>query len=89
VAAVMAAYRAAADRDPAAMHARARAVLGLRAGLAPAMREQMLTLAMAGAAGEGDRPAVRALEREFATAFPVTGEQAVVRRFLLAWAATP
>jgi hypothetical protein len=86
VAAVMAAYHAAASRDARAMHAHARAVLESRADFAPALRQQMLTMAMSGAAGAGDRAAVVALDRAFGGAFPDTGDDAEVRRFLVAWA---
>jgi predicted membrane-bound spermidine synthase len=89
VQAIMAAYRAAARRDAVAMRARAVAVLGLDAGLAPELREQMLVIAMSGAAGQKDRDGVRVLERRFGGALPAGDRYADLRRFLLAWADAP
>jgi hypothetical protein len=83
--AVMAAYRAAAQRDAAAMRANAVEVLELDAGLAAGMREQMLVIAMLGAAGERDMPGLRALDRRYGGALPLDDEMGRVRQFLLAW----
>jgi predicted membrane-bound spermidine synthase len=85
VVAIMAAYRAAAERDAVAMQSRARAVLALDAPLALEMRQQMLTIAMTGAAARHDRQAVVALEREFGRDLPAQDDYALVRRFLAAF----
>ncbi|MEO8161039.1 MAG: hypothetical protein ABI588_06440, partial [Arenimonas sp.] len=85
--AVMAAYRATALRDAPAMHSLGREVLALHVGLATQMREQMLVIAMAGAAGDHDFAQVAALDRKFGGALPTDDESAQVRRFLVAWAA--
>jgi hypothetical protein len=68
------------------MHAHARAVLELRGELAPELRQQMLAIAMAGAAGAGDLAAVAELDRRHGAAMPQDDEHAGVRRFLVAWA---
>jgi predicted membrane-bound spermidine synthase len=88
-AAVMAAYRAASQRDAAAMQSGATAVLDLPVALPPEMREQMLAIAMSGAAGRRDYPAMVALERKYGRGLDDTGDAASVRRFLLAWATLP
>jgi hypothetical protein len=86
VEAVMAAYRATAERDAPAMRARALAVLGLRAPLALELRQQMLAIAMCGAAGQRDYPAVLAFARQYGGAFPPDDDYARIRSFLVAWA---
>jgi spermidine synthase len=83
--AVMAAYAAAAARDGAAMQALATAVLDSDADFAPELREQMLTIAMTGAAGRRDRAAVDALASKYGPSMPQDNPQARVRRFLVAW----
>jgi hypothetical protein len=89
VAAVMAAYRAAALRDAPAMREKAMAVLALDAGLAPELRHQMLLIAMAGAAGQRDRVAILRLDRRFGASMPDDDNLGRVRRFLVAWASPP
>jgi predicted membrane-bound spermidine synthase len=89
VVAVMAAYRAAAMRDAPAMRARATAVLDLPVGTPAMMREQMLAIAMAGAAAGSDRAAVARLERKYAVGLDRVGVAARVRGFMLSWAALP
>jgi hypothetical protein len=84
VEAVMAAYRAAAQRDAGAMRLRAEAVLQLDAGLAPELREQMLVIAMTGAAGQHDRRALLDLDRRYGAGMPPDDRYAQLRRFLLA-----
>jgi spermidine synthase len=87
VSAVMAAYRAAALRDAAGMRANATQVLAdATAPIAPQMREQMLVIALAGAAGQGDRPGMLALQSKYGRAIPASDTYDLVRRFLLAWA---
>jgi spermidine synthase len=87
VSAVMAAYRAAALRDAAGMRAHATAVLAdATAPIAPRMREQMLVIALCGAAGQGDRAGMLALQAKFGRSIPASDNYALVRRFLLAWA---
>jgi hypothetical protein len=87
VAAVMAAYRAAAERDAAAMRANAEAVLklGKASPLPVQMREQMLSIAMTGAAAQQDLAAVPALATEYGKGLAQDGDAAEVRHFLLAW----
>ena len=63
----------------------AAAVLELQADLAPELRQQMLTIAMAGAAANGDRAAVESLERRFGRAFSRHDPHGKVRRFIAAW----
>jgi hypothetical protein len=86
VQAVMAAYRAAALRDAAAMQATASAVLARRAPLAVEMRQQMLTIAMTGAIAKGNPEDVRSLAARYGAGLPAGDDDAKVRRFLLAWA---
>jgi predicted membrane-bound spermidine synthase len=86
VAAAMAAYAAASLRDAGAMQARATEALEGGARLAPAMRAQLLVIAMSGAAGRGDRDAVRALNARFRGGLEGEHDMVHVRRFLLAWA---
>jgi predicted membrane-bound spermidine synthase len=87
VEAVMTAYRAAAQRDAKAMRERAEAVLALdRSGLSDSLREQMLVIAMAGAAGQRNYASMRALDARFAPTLRDAHDFADVRRFLLAWA---
>jgi len=86
VSAVMAAYRAAALRDAAAMRTAGNAALALDAGLDVDLRQQLLVIAMAGAAGERDMAAVRALDAKYGGAMPRDDDMAQVRRFLVAWA---
>jgi spermidine synthase len=85
---VMAAYAAAAARDPRAMQATATAVLESQADFAPEVRAQMLVLAMTGAA-KVDPASVAALERRYRRTLPPDPDSEEVRRFLLAWAAPP
>jgi hypothetical protein len=84
--AVMAAYRAAAQRDAAQMRARGIQVLDLRASVPEAMREQMLLIAMSGAAGQRDYVAMQALANKYAGGMAQDGDSARTRRFLLYWA---
>jgi predicted membrane-bound spermidine synthase len=84
--AIMAAYEAAARRDAAAMHANASRVLALPVELAVGMREQMLLIAMLGAAGQRDFAQVLALDARYGGALPREDELGRVRRFLVAWA---
>jgi predicted membrane-bound spermidine synthase len=86
VLAVMAAYRAAALRDAPEMRTRATAVLALPVALPAMMREQMLAIAMSGAAAQHDYAAVVALDKQFGRGLPTHGEAATVRRFLVTWA---
>jgi len=82
----MEAYAAASLRDAGAMQARATEALEGGARLAPAMRAQLLVIAMSGAAGRGDRDAVRALNARFRDGLEGEHDMVHVRRFLLAWA---
>jgi predicted membrane-bound spermidine synthase len=81
----MAAYRAAAMRDPASMRAAGTDALALDVGLSADMRRQMLLIAMIGAAGEGDAAGVRALDRRFGAGLEGDADYELLRRFLLAW----
>jgi hypothetical protein len=85
VEAVMAAYGAAAGRNARAMHEHAAAVLAFDAGFALELRQQMLAIAMAGAIGEGDGAAARALERKYGASMPRNDSYSMVRRFMVAW----
>lgn len=86
VAAVMAAYGAAARRDPAAMRAAALEVLALPdAALADDVRDQMLLIAMLGEIGAGRAEAVAELDRRWAPTLRERAELAPVRRFVRAW----
>ncbi|KAF1708604.1 spermidine synthase [Pseudoxanthomonas sacheonensis] len=90
VSAVLQAYEAAAMRDPAAMRANARVVLGMPSNsMAPEMREQMLVIAMLGALGSGDRAALPAMEKLYGVRGDVSNNFASVRGFLMAWADSP
>jgi spermidine synthase len=90
VSAVMAAYRAAALRDAAGMRESATIVLAdATAPIAPLMREQMLVIALSGAAGQGDRAGMLALQSKYGRAIPASDSYGLVRRFLLAWARQP
>lgn len=87
VAAVMAAYEAAAARRPADMRRTADAVLALPPeDLAPRLREQMLVLSMLGALGTGDGAAVPALEARWGPGVGQSPEWTPLRAYLLAWA---
>jgi hypothetical protein len=46
----------------------------------------MLVIALAGAAGQGDRPGMLALQSKYGRAIPASDTYDLVRRFLLAWA---
>jgi hypothetical protein len=85
VAAIMAAYRAAALRDGAAMRRHAVEVLQMHVGLSVEMRQQMLLIAMLGAAGQRDRAAIHALDHQFGGDLPHDATYYPLRRFLLAW----
>jgi hypothetical protein len=86
VGAIMAAYQAAAERDAASMQTTAEAVLNLKTGVAAEMREQMLLIAMAGAAGQRDFGKVREFDRRFGAALPRDDDYGRVRRLVAAWA---
>jgi spermidine synthase len=86
VADVMRAYRAAAQRDAAAMQEAALAVLAADAtDLAPVLREHMLIIAMLGAAAQERYDAVRDIERRLGRSIVPTRDMTQVRIFLLAW----
>ena len=85
VAPVMAAYSAAARRDPAAMRRTAEAVLAMPPGAhAPVLREQMVVLAMLGALGSGDAAAVAVMDERWAGGKDPRAQ--AIRGYLLAWA---
>jgi hypothetical protein len=86
VEAIMAAYQAAAERDAESMQTTAEVVLNLKAGVAVEMREQMLLIAMAGAAGKRDFDQVRRFDRRYGSGLPSDDDYARVRRLLVAWA---
>jgi predicted membrane-bound spermidine synthase len=86
VAGIMAAYRAAALRDAKAMRADATAVLAGDGNLLSVeMRQQMLLIAMLGAAGQRNRDALHALDRQYGERLPHDATYYPLRRFLLAW----
>jgi spermidine synthase len=89
VRAVMAAYAAAARRDAPAMRATGSAVLEMPGGVPAMMREQMLLIAMSGAAGQRDYASVLALDARYGHGLDGEGQGAQVRRFLRAWATLP
>lgn len=87
VAAVMAAYSAAARRSPREMRANAEKVLSLPAdSLSPLLREQMLVIAMLGALGVDDKAAVPALDAKWGATLRGAGQHRPTRSYLLAWA---
>jgi hypothetical protein len=68
------------------MHANASRVLALPVELAVGMREQMLLIAMLGAAGQRDFAQVLALDARYGGALPREDELGRGRRLLVAWA---
>lgn len=87
VQAIMAAYSAAARRSPREMRLQAEKVLALpKAKVSQAARGQMLVIAMLGALGEGDKPAVQRLDQRWGQSI---GGFESIRSYLLAWAAGP
>ena len=84
--AVMRAYRAAAARDAAGMQEHAVAVLAIpHSGLSDAVREQMLVLAMLGAAAQGDKSGPMLLEQQYGGSMASSDDMGQVRSFVLAW----
>jgi hypothetical protein len=83
----MAAYSAAARRDAPAMREAAVRLLSLEgSGLSSMLREQMLVIAMSGAAAQGDMAAVGEIESRFGPGIDRYTDYTKVRSFLLAWA---
>lgn len=83
---VMAAYRAAAERDAPAMATTAKAVLALpAASVAPELRVQMVIYAMLAAANQGDFAEVYALSDRYADLLASAGSDGEIASFLLAW----
>lgn len=81
------AFGYAAARNPVAMRAAAEAALADSKGvLADACRERLLIIAELGAISMRDHAAVTSLDAEHGGSIAVPKEQAVVRRFLVAWA---
>ena len=92
VRAVMAAYRATAARDPAAMLSSAREALDLLGPERPAStREHMLLIAILGAHGSGDPAEAVRLEQELGRGVPVApgSGYGFIRAYLLALADRP
>ena len=87
---ILAAYEAAASREPLRMRQAAEHVLARHgARVAPRMREQMLVIAMLGAIGSGDHSAIPELENRWGKDAGRTDELTPVRSYLLAWADGP
>lgn len=87
IVAVLDAYDAAARRDGPAMWRRGLAALAvLGPDAPPPVREQMLVLAMLGAAAERDYVQVEAIERREGRGVPQSAAYGFVRAYLLAWA---
>ncbi len=86
VADIMAAYRAAALRDPVAMRTQAVNVLELPEGrVADDVRDQMLLIAMLGEIGSGRPEEADRLSERWSHTLSDRAELAPVRRFILAW----
>jgi len=85
VQAIMAAYSAAALRNAVGMRRFATAVLDRPASLSVEMRQQMLLIAMLGAAGQRDRKAMHGYDRQYGGELPHDATYYPLRRFLLAW----
>src|SRR3546814_10008821 len=84
---VLAAYAAAAARDPVAMRSAAVAALSDSDGvLDNDCREQLLIIAQLGAIGSGDLAGVAQLKTQFGNDVPVSNYRYAIRGFLLAWA---
>ncbi|MBW8312739.1 MAG: hypothetical protein K0M64_12000 [Rhizobium sp.] len=84
--AVLAAYRAAALRDPVAMRRDGLAALELIGeGRPVALREQLLTVAILGAILEGDLDGAEAIERKQGQGVAASTTYGFVRSYLLAW----
>jgi spermidine synthase len=87
VAKIMAAYSAAARREPAEMHTSAEQVLALPdKSLSPLMREQMLVIATLGALGTDDKAEAISLDKRWGASLGGAAEFMSIRGYLLAWA---
>lgn len=87
VAAIMAAYSAAARRAPQEMRASAEAVLALPDDtVSPLVKEHMLVLAKLGALGVNDPSAVADLDETWGGKVGRTADFVPIRSYLLAWA---
>jgi len=83
---VLAAYEAAARREPAAMRAAGIAALESMDDEAPALaREQMLMIALLGTARTGTASDLRALESSHGASVPARRGYGLARAYLLAW----
>lgn len=84
---LLAAYAAAAARDPLAMRtASVQALTDSQGVLADDCREQLLIIAQLGVIGSGDLPAVAQIKTQFGEQVPVSNKRYAIRAFLLAWA---
>lgn len=84
---VLAAYAAAAAREPAAMRSAAvQALTDSQGVLDDNCREQLLIIAQLGAIGSGDLAGVAQLKSQFGDDVPVSKYRFAIRGFLLAWA---
>lgn len=84
---VLAAYAAAAAREPAAMRSAAvRALTDSQGVLDDNCREQLLIIAQLGAIGSGDLAGVTRINEQFGEQVPVSQYRYAIRGFLLAWA---
>lgn len=82
---LLAAYRAAANRDLGTMRSAAETVLASDQS-SRSVREQMLVLAMLGAIGEGEPEAVLQLESEWGRGIGASNSLGPIRAYLQAWA---
>jgi predicted membrane-bound spermidine synthase len=84
---VLAAYAAAAAREPAAMRSAAvQALTDSQGVLDDNCREQLLIIAQLGAIGSGDLAGVAQIKEQFGEQVPVSQYRYAIRGFLLAWA---
>jgi len=84
---IMQAYKATAERDPAMMKTFASKVLESKnPHLDIGLREQMVIIAMLGAASQKQYQAVRDLDAKYGKEITPTEDMTVVRSYLLAWA---
>jgi hypothetical protein len=84
---VLAAYAAAAAREPPAMRSAAvQALTDSQGVLDDNCREQLLIIAQLGAIGSGDLAGVAQIKEQFGEQVPVSQYRYAIRGFLLAWA---